>query len=94
MQFLFIEPFLFCALRDCRWDSRFWFLAEFRKLAFKDLKAAQFVEVLAPLVAADSGNACRPVHEPYAAFGLVLVLSALAARPEGLHVATSKKIFA
>ena len=79
MQFFSSQSFYFFTLRDRGDDARFWFLVEFRKLAFKDLKAAHFIEVLAPLIAADSGNAGRPVYEPHAAFGLVLVLPALAA---------------
>jgi hypothetical protein len=59
-------------------DARFWFFIQPGKFFPENFETAQFVEVLAPLVAADSANAGRAVNEPHAAFGLVLVLPALA----------------
>ena len=78
-------------LRHSGDDARFWFCGELSKFSLKNFKAAELVQVLAPLVAADRGDAGRPVDEPNGAFGLVLVLTALAAGPEGLNVAGGEK---
>jgi hypothetical protein len=86
-QFFLLTSCGFLAPGGYRRNTGFGPFMKLCKFTFKDPAAAQFVQVLAAFVAADRGNAGRPVDEPDAAFGLVLVLPALPASPESLHVA-------
>ena len=74
--------------------SRFGFCETFFYPLFEDLKAAQLIEMLAPLGAANDGNPGRPVNEPNGALCFVLVLPALAAGHERLDVAGGEDVVA
>lgn len=88
--FLFNNFPLACPAFFCRNSGCFFFRA-FGELLREVFEAAYFIEVLAPLVAADHHDAGRPMVQPHRTFGLVLVLPALAAGRESVDVAEGEE---
>jgi hypothetical protein len=60
VQFFMLPPFRFLALRDCCGDARFWFFIQPGKFFPENFETAQFVEVLAPLVASELTTTLPP----------------------------------